>query len=67
MHQRPAKSASRVLTRRGLLMEDPEDTVDRPQVRALGAAVVKHRELLAEGEDLELERHSAPDGRDNSI
>ena len=38
----------------------PEEAVDRPEVWAFRTAMVKDRELLAEGEDLELESSAAP-------
>ena len=46
---------------------DPEETIDRSQVRSFRAAVLKDCELLAEGEDLKLEGRPAPDSRDNHI
>ncbi len=48
-------------------MEDPKDTVGRSKPYAVPPGVPQDGELLAQGEDFELERHSAPDGRDNSI
>ena len=60
-----AKSASRVLTRRGLLMEDPKDTVGRSEMRAWRPSVLQHGKLLPKGEDLKLESSPVPKRRNN--
>jgi hypothetical protein len=44
---------------------DPKDTVGRSETRASRPSVLQDGELLAKGEDLELKRRSAPDGRDH--
>jgi hypothetical protein len=44
---------------------NPKDTTGRSEMRALRPSVLQNGELLAKGEDLELERRSAVDGRDH--
>jgi hypothetical protein len=44
---------------------NPKDTIGRSEMRASRPSVLQDGELLAKGEDLELERRSAVDGRDH--